>query len=99
MNIDDEPTTEEDVFVDTFAQFKESPIFGELKTNFNQNIVLAAMVTNIEILDDENKDINEILTGWCMDHEDEDEDVEKILDQFKTDQSKSKRAPPIEQNR
>ena len=99
MNVDEGPNTEEDVFVDTFAQFKESPIFGELKANFNQNTVLAAMVTNAEILNDENKDINEILTDWCMEHEDDDDNVEKILDQFKTDQSKSKRTPPVEQNR
>ena len=98
MNVDDEPNIE-DVSVDAFAQFKESPIFTELKANFSQNLILAAMVTNIEILDDENKDINEILTDWCMEHEDDDEDVEKILDQFKTAQSKPKRAPQVEQIR
>ena len=98
MNVDDEPNIE-DVSVDAFAQFKESPIFTELKANFSQNLILAAMVTNIEILDDENKDINEILTDWCMEHEDDDEDVEKILDQFKMDQSKPKIAPQVEQIR
>ena len=52
---------------DIFAQFKESAVFGELKSNFSQNIVLASMVINLDILNDENQDINEILTAVIPD--------------------------------
>ena len=90
MSLDDASDIEESFTQDIFAQFKESPIFNELKSNFTQNIVLAAMVMNSNVLNDENEDINGILTDWCMEHEDEEMKVEEILDNFKSNQSKPK---------
>ena len=84
MSLDDVSDIEESFAQDIFAQFKETPIFNELKSNFKQNIVLAAMVMNSNVLNDENEDINEILTDWCMEHEDEETEVEKILKNFKS---------------
>ena len=101
MSLDDSfDNEEEDDFTeDIFAQFKESAVFGELKSNFSQNIVLASMVINLDILNDENQDINEILTDWCMEHEDDEGDIQKLLNDFKSNQSKLKKRLPVEEKK
>ena len=57
------------------------------------------MVINLEILNDENQDINEILTDWCMEHEDDEGEIQKSLNDFKSNQTKLKRRPQVEEKK
>lgn len=66
---------------DLFAHFKEYAIFQEIRSNFDEVIVLAAFIYNEGSANKE--DFCDILTSWCMEHEDNTQSCKAILDHYK----------------
>ena len=94
MSVDDEDTTqdiseiEDDFETDKFQPYRDSPIFKELrKAQFTETIILAAILSNLDAWNNENSKLSEILMEFCLEHDDEG-DCKEILMNFKPEKPK-----------
>ncbi len=75
---------DEEVKFDLFSDWKALPVFKKLKSDFDQTVVLAAFVSNEEVLNDDTKkaELEDIFTSWCMDHEDEVDECKTMIKDY-----------------